>query len=645
VTVTIGADSGADGKTPLRVAVVGHVDHGKSTVVGRLVHDTGSLPEGKLEQIRAVSAKRGMPFEWAFVLDAFQAERDQGITIDTTQIRLKTAQRSYVLVDAPGHKEFLRNMVTGAATADAALLVVDAKEGLKEQTRRHGYLLSLLGVAEIGVAVNKMDLVGYDAGRFQTVVKEVGEYLASIGVTVRAMVPVSGREGDWIVRPSPRMAWYPGPSLVGLLDGFRRPTPLVRRPLRLPVQDVYKFDERRVVAGRVESGVLEIGDRLTFSPSGKSARVATIECWSVPTLPIMAEAGQSIGITLDEPIFVERGHIGHRDPTLPGESAPIETNVFRSRLVWLGRTPLAKAKRYKMKLATAEHVVEVQAIQKVIDVEDLGAIAPQSIVEAGVPYGGIAEVVLRSRALIGLDEYKALPRTGRFALVDGYDLAAGGTIDMEGYPRLRQGIQVKSQNISTVSPRVALEERWRANGHRSGVLWLTGLSGAGKTTLSLELEQALFRRGWHVTVLDGDNVRHGLSADLGFSPEDRAENIRRVGEVAALFARSGMIVITAFISPYRADRDRVRRIAPDMFHEVYIKADLSVCEGRDPKGLYRKARAGEIRDFTGISAPYEEPEAPELVIDTGKSDVGLCLRDLKSYVDQCFVLDNKDLTE
>ncbi len=613
----------AEPTTPLRVALAGHVDHGKSTLVGRLVHDTGSLPEGKLEAIRASSAKRGMPFEWAFLLDAFQAERDQGITIDTTQVWLKTKKRTYTLVDAPGHKEFLRNMVTGAAAADGALLVVDAKEGVREQSRRHAYLLGLLGLTQIVVAVNKMDLVGYEQARFAEVARDIESYLASLGVAPKAVIPVSGREGDNIAERSKATPWYHGPTLVEAIDGFQpQPSP-VDQALRFPIQDVYKFDERRILAGRIESGRLKVGDTIAFSPGGRKAKVASIEAWPEDAKPKEAEAGRSIGITLDDQIFVERGQIGHHE-----ESGPAETNSLRARIVWLGRQPLVRGKRYKLKLATAEHPVEVQTIERVIDTADLAS-RPADAVGAGE----IAEVVLRARATLAVDDARTMARTGRFVLVDGYDVAGGGTVSLDGHARSRRDA-IRSTNVTKVEGRIELAERWQANGHRSGILWFTGLSGAGKSTLAVELEQHLFRKGWHVAVLDGDNIRYGLSSDLGFSPADREENIRRVGEVAALFARAGIIVITAFISPYRGDRDRVRKIVPDLFHEVHVKADLATCERRDPKGLYAKARAGKIQEFTGISAPYEAPEAPELVVDTAAHSLEACLGQLSAYVER-----------
>ena len=612
-----------DVTAPLRVALAGHVDHGKSTLVGRLVHDTGSLPEGKLEAIRASSAKRGMPFEWAFLLDAFQAERDQGITIDTTQVWLKTAKRNYTLVDAPGHKEFLRNMVTGAAAADGALLVVDAKEGVREQSRRHAYLLSLLGLTQIVVAVNKMDLVEYAQARFAEVAREIESYLESLGVAPKGVIPVSGREGDNVASRSPAMPWYNGPTLVEAIDGFKPSPSPVDQPLRFPIQDVYKFDERRILAGRIESGRLKVGDTLAFAPGGRKAKIASIEAWPEDAKPTEAEAGRSIGITLDDQIFVERGQIGHLE-----ESGPVETNSLRARIVWLGRQPLVRGKRYKLKLATSEHAVEVQTIERVIDTADLASRAADAVAA-----GEIAEVVLRARATLAVDDARTMARTGRFVLVDGYDVAGGGTITLDGHAHTRRDV-IRSTNVKREVGRIELAERWQANGHKSGILWLTGLSGAGKSTLAIELEQHLFRKGWHVTVLDGDNIRHGLSADLGFAPEDRTENIRRIGEVAALFARAGIIVITAFISPYRADRDRVRKIAPDLFHEVHVSADLATCEKRDPKGLYAKARAGKIQEFTGISAPYEAPESPELVVDTGTHSLEACLGQLSDYVER-----------
>jgi len=608
----------------LKLVVVGHVDHGKSTLVGRLLNETDSLPTGKVAAIQAMCERRGMPFEWAFVMDALQAERDQGITIDTTQIWLRTPRRDTVIIDAPGHKEFLKNMVTGAAQADAALLVIDAQEGVREQSRRHGYLLHLLGLRQVAVIVNKMDLVGYDQARFRALEGEIRDYLGGLRLTASAIVPIVARDGDNILHRSARMPWYQGATIIEALGDFHPLSATTDLPLRLPIQDVYKFDERRILVGRIESGWLKVGDRLLFSPQNRTAHVASIEAWGVDKLPTEAEAGQAVGITLDEQLFVERGALASHV-----ERAPIETDVFRARLFWLGREPLEVGRLLKLKLHTAETMVTVQSIERVIDTGDLSATDATQ-----VERNAVAEVILRARAMLALDPHGSCPRTGRFVLVDGYDIAGGGIVSMEGYADQRSRLTAKATNVVRVEHRVSIEERVRRNGHQGGVIWLTGLSGAGKSTIAIEVERRLFAKGAQVYVLDGDNLRFGLNSDLGFTPTDRAENIRRVGEVAALFARAGFIVLSAFISPYRADRERARTAAENQFHEVHVRADLSVCESRDPKGLYKKARAGEIADFTGISAPYEAPEHPALVIDTGHGSIAQCVDQLLAYIDE-----------
>ena len=615
---------------PIKIVIVGHVDHGKSTLIGRLFHDTGSLPDGKTEAIQAMCERRGMPFEWAFLMDALKAERDQGVTIDVSHIHFKTAQREFVLIDAPGHREFLKNMVTGAAQADAAVLVVDAEEGVQEQTRRHAYLLHLLGIRQVVVAINKMDIVDFSETRFQHVAAEVKDYLSDLGIDLQhtLLIPVSSRDGDNIVNLSERMPWYEGVTLADSLDLFQPPVPSLQLPLRFPVQDVYKFDQRRIFAGRIESGHLNIGDTLLFSPSNKTARVSSIESWNTKE-PIMAvRAGESIGVTLDEQLFVERGEMASL-VTNP----PMLSNVFRGKLFWLGHKPLVAGNRYKLKLCTAEFQVEVEKVERVIDVKDLGSSESDR-----VERNAVAEVVLRSRGLMCLDPFDVNMVTGRFVLVEDYDIVGGGLISMDGYADQRPGQTIRSTNIFRVEHRVPVEDRWHTNGHKGGILWMTGLSGAGKSTLGFFLEQHLFRKGYQVYVLDGDNIRHGLCADLGFSPEDRFENIRRVGNAAALFARAGFLVITAFISPYRSDRDRIRAVAPDIFHEIHIDANLAVCEERDPKGLYLKARKGEIADFTGVSAPYEAPLLPELRVDTAAHSPEECLAILSDYVSRNFAL-------
>jgi len=617
----------AAARPPLHIVVVGHVDHGKSTLVGRVLSETGALDEAKVETLREVCTKRGMPFEWAFVMDALQAERDQGITIDTSQLHFKTAKRPYLIIDAPGHKEFLKNMITGAAAAEAAVLVIDALEGVQEQSRRHGYLLHLLGLRQIAVAVNKMDLIDWDRSRFLAVESEITSYLAAIGVKPTHVVPVSGRGGDNISSASDKAPWYHGPTLLGALDGFEPAAPVTDLPLRLPVQDVYKLDARRIVAGRIESGHLKVGDRLVFAPTDKSARIATIEAWAGTDIQRQtASAGESVGITLDEPIFVERGQIAH----LAEQPLQIGTEI-RARIFWLGKAPLEAGTRLKLKLATAETVVEVTEIEAVVDVADLAQSAGSE-----VPRNAVAEVVLTARAPLAFEPFTLNPKLGRFVLVAGWDIVGGGVI-----AEPVAGSAKAAANIFSVDHKVQPGDRARTNGHTGGVLWLTGLSGAGKSTIAMELECRLFRKGWQVTVLDGDNVRNGLCGDLGFGPADRTENIRRVGEVAQLFAQAGMVAIVSFISPSQADRDRARAIRPEVFHEVHVATPLEECERRDPKGLYKLARAGEIPEFTGISAPYEPPASPELTLDTSKG-VEESVAELLAYVERAFSLGGRE---
>jgi bifunctional enzyme CysN/CysC len=624
-----GAAVGTAPRGSLKIVIVGHVDHGKSTLIGRLLYDTGSLPEEKVRAVEEVSRKRGKPVEWAFLLDAFQAERDQGITIDSSRIGFRSDKRDYVIIDAPGHKEFIANMVSGAASADAALLVIDAHEGVREQSRRHGYLLNMLGIQQVAVIVNKMDQEGFSLQRFKEVEREIADYLASIDVKPTFIIPVSARGGQNIASRAEEMPWYNGVTVLSALDTFAPQPTAEDRDLRMPVQDVYKFDDRRIIVGRIETGTLRVGDKVLFSPSNKLQTVKTIEAWNEDTLPLKASAGQTVGFTLDEQIFVERGDIVSH-----AEAPPFETNVFKAHLFWLGRNPLEVGRIYTMKLATSRRDVIVERIERLIDTDTL-----QHNEGTAVERHGIAEVVVRTRrGMIALDEYSTVPSLGRFVLLDGYDVVGGGIISMDGYPDQRDVVTVKSTNITPVDYTITRDMREQQTGHKGGVLWFTGLSGAGKSTLAVGLEKELFRRGYHVYVLDGDNVRAGLNSNLGFSPEDRAENIRRVGEVAALFAQSGMIVITAFISPYRTDRDRAREAAGEQFHEIHVASDLETCESRDIKGLYAKARRGEIPEFTGISAPYEAPLAPELVVDTQEHNVEECVTQLADYIAEKFHL-------
>lgn len=600
----------------LKIVFVGHVDHGKSTLIGRILHDTHSLPKGKVASIQQACAAESVEFEFAFLLDALLEEQAQNITIDTTQIPFRTERRRYVIIDAPGHKEFLKNMITGAASADAAVLVIAADEGVREQSQRHAYLLGLLGIRQIVVLVNKMDLAGYSEAVFRKIVRESTAFLGSLQLNARDFIPASGRSGENVATAGASLPWYSGPTLLQALDQLEPVAVATEQPLRFVVQDVYRFDERRIIAGRIESGTLRVGDQLVFSPANKHATVATIEAWNAAP-PIEVIAGDSVGVTFSEQIFVERGYVGSH----PSER-PIEANRFRAEIFWLAETALAKDRRYTLRLATQEVQCHVVAIEQVMDSSTL-AVNAGAVEQVG--RNEVGRVTLQTRAPLVLDNYDRVPALGRFVLVDDGRIAGGGIISGGIYTNRAE---VKSKNIFWSEGRITAERRALQNGHRGAVVWLTGLSGAGKSTIAQALEAELFSRGMHTCVLDGDNIRHGLNSNLGFSPEDRVENIRRVSEVAKLLADSGAVAITAFISPYRTDRRRAREIALEAkadFIEVFVDAPLGVCEARDPKQLYKKARAGKIREFTGIDAPYEAPEDPEIVLRTAEHTLDECI--------------------
>jgi bifunctional enzyme CysN/CysC len=596
----------------LKVVFVGHVDHGKSTLIGRILHDTGSLPEGKIDEIKKACAAEGMEFEFAFLLDALLEEQKQNVTIDTTQIPFRTSRRRYAIIDAPGHKEFLKNMITGASSADAAILVIGADEGVREQSRRHAYLLSLLGIKQIIVVVNKMDLVGFSEARFQEIERDYRKFLTSLGLEGRAFIPASAKQGENVARATMKMKWYCGANVLETLDLLQPQKPDINLPLRFCVQDVYRFNGRRIIAGRIETGTLRVGDQLVFSPANKSSVVATIERWNAPPNG-PAVAGDSIGITLSEQIFVERGYVASQE-----NETPIETNRFHADLFWIVREPLRLGHFYDLRLATQDVKCQVVSIEQVTDSSTLET---KSDGREQLERNEIGKLTIQSRGPLVMDNHDRIPNLGRFVIVDDARICGGGTIFGGVYTDRKAA---KSKNIFWTEGKITARERALRSGHRGAVVWLTGLSGAGKSTIAQALERELFHRAVDTYVLDGDNIRHGLNSNLGFAPEDRVENIRRVSEVAKLMADAGTVVVTAFISPYRMDRRRAREIALEgnaEFIEVFVDAPLEVCETRDPKNLYKKARAGEIRDFTGIGAPYEAPEDPEIVVHTDQQTV------------------------
>jgi bifunctional enzyme CysN/CysC len=614
------------GAEQLKIVILGHVDHGKSTLVGRLLHDTGSLPEGKLEQLQQIAERRRVPFEWANLMDALQAERDQNISIDTAQIWFHTQKRRYVIIDAPGHKEFIKNMVTGAAQAEAALLLIDAHEGVQENSRRHGYLLDLLGIRQVAVLINKMDLVNYSHERFNAIEAEYRTWLTQVGLEPSRFIPISARQGDNIAAPGNNMPWWKGPTVVETLDEFKAARSLSEQPLRFPIQDVYRFDHRRILAGRVESGRIRVGDRLVFAPSNKASTVKTIERWNAPARDF-AEAGESIGITLTDQVFVERGAVA-----APENAPPYALPCFQARVFWLGKQPFMPGRKYRLKLATQEVECHIEKLERVIDASTLQTVQ-RPATDSFVGRHEAAELTLRTKKPVAFDSVNEVAATGRFVIVDGFDVAGGGVIVPGNYPRRTADSLHKSHNIYWTSGRVTPVQRALHHGHAGRVVWLTGLSCSGKSTIATELERELFERGKLVYVLDGDNMRHGLCNDLGFSPKDRRENIRRIGEVAKLFADAGMICITAFISPYREDREAIRRsLPPGQFVEVYLNVPLEVCELRDTKGLYAKARAGKIREFTGVSAPYEAPTKAEIELPTAQLTLGECVCQITDFL-------------
>jgi bifunctional enzyme CysN/CysC len=608
MTVTPSISSTPNGTTrpQVRIVIVGHVDHGKSTLVGRLLHETGSLPEGKLEMLRTVSARRGMPFEWSFLLDALQTERDQGITIDTTQIRFRTKSRDVVLIDAPGHAEFLRNMITGASQADAAVLIIDALEGVRDQTRRHGYLLHLLGIRQVAIVVNKMDRVDFSAARFAEISAEISAHLTGLGVTPSAVIPISARDGDGVAERTPRIGWYNGPTVVEALDALEPARPLAQLALRLPVQAIYKFDDRRIVAGRIESGHLAAGDEIVIMPAGKVARIRSVEGWPVTPVKGTQTAERSVGITLDRDLFIERGdviaHVG---------SVPRDTRRLRARIFWLHDKPLVQGASILVRLGTRETRATVVAIEKAVDPGELSSVETRSIAR-----NHVGEIDVSLAQALAADPFTDNPRTGRLVIEVNGRIAGGGLV-----LSVDSGQRAIPADIVPVESALRPDERSARYRHGGAVIWLTGLPGSGKSTLARALESRLFGNGGSPVLLDGDTLRAGLNSDLGFSAADRTENIRRLAEVATHLARNGQIAIVAAVSPSAEDRAAARRIADTAFREVYVATPVEVCESRDPKGHYAKARAGALHAFTGIGNDYQPPVASDLTIDTSTCSV------------------------
>ena len=523
------------------IVIIGHVDHGKSTLVGRLLADTGALPQGKLDAVREQCRRNARPFEYAFLLDALKEEQAQGITIDSARCFFKSARRDYIIIDAPGHLEFLKNMISGAARAEAGLLVIDAKEGVQENSRRHGYLMSLLGIRQIAVCVNKMDLVHFDQAVFDAIRVEYSDFLRRVGIEPVAFLPISAFGGDNVVARSDRMPWHAGSTVLDTVDGFVKEPPPFDKPLRMPVQDVYKFtehgDERRIVAGRIETGRVAVGDEVVFQPSGKKARIATIEEFNAAAPPATAQAGQSTGVTLTTQLYVRPGEVMCR----VGQTAPRLTSRLRATLFWLSHQPMIKGKRYKLKLAGARLPAWLTEVSAVMDASTLGSDSQRQQIERH----DVAECVLETLRPVAVDLAADIPQLGRFVIIDNYEIAGGGIV-LAADPTRQTLVDklVQAREKAWDRSTIAAAARSSRYNQRGTLLLLTGPAGAGKRTLARKLEERLFQGGRLVYYLGLSNSLVG-GGDLDSSGSDeRDEYLRRLGEVAHLFTDAGLILIT-----------------------------------------------------------------------------------------------------
>lgn len=562
----------------LRVVITGHVDHGKSTVIGRLLADTGSLPEGKLEELRKYCQRNAKPFEYAFLLDTLKDERAQGITIDASRIFFKTARRRYIVLDAPGHIEFLRNMVTGASRADAALIVIDAKEGVRENSRRHGYLLSMLGIRQVVVLVNKMDLVGYERAVFDHVAADYTRFLEQVRIRPLHIIPVAAYPGDNIAVPSEKLRWYGGPTVLDALDELRADAPPLKAPLRMPVQAVYKFteldDNRRIVAGTIETGTLRVGDTIVFYPSGKRTTVASIEGFNQP-LATHAAAGDATGFTMAEQVYVARGEI----VTRADQEKPHVTTRFRANLFWLGRTPMITKREYLLKLGTARVVARLQAIERIIDASTLDPLDGQPQIERHQ----VADCVIEVARPLAFDSSDELVTTGRFVIVDDYEIAGGGIIrealqDSQSPVRDR----VMKRNAQWDASHISEGRRAERYSQRPALILITGDESTDRKGLARECEARLFEQGRFVYFLGMGNVVHGVDADIAGVGGTRPEHLRRLGEVANILLDAGLIVVAAAANLMAHEIDALRTaIGEDRLHTVWIGEARETNEATD----------------------------------------------------------------
>ena len=588
-------------KSLLRFITCGSVDDGKSTLIGRLLYESKMLFEDQLAAIEADSKKwgtQGGEIDFALLVDGLAAEREQGITIDVAYRFFSTDRRKFIVADTPGHEQYTRNMVTGASTADLAVILIDARKGVLTQTRRHSYLVSLIGIKKVVLAINKMDLVDFSAEVFARIDDEYRAFAAQLGIESITSIPLSALQGDNMTEPSPKTPWYHGPTLMGLLETIEVADDAHAQPARLPVQWVNRPNlDFRGFCGMLSSGTLAPGDRIRVQPSGRESRVKRIVS-TAGDLPI-AVAGQSVTVTLEDEVDISRGDV------ISAADAPAEVaDQFECTLVWMAEEPMLPGRQYLLKLGTRTVNATITEPKHKVNVNTLEKLAAKKL-----ELNEIGVCNLSLDRVIAFDPYARNRDTGGFILIDRMNNHTVGAGMLHFALRRAHNIHLQPLDVDRAARSAALAQK-------PVVLWFTGLSGAGKSTIANLVEMRLHARGRHSYLLDGDNVRHGLNRDLGFTEADRVENVRRVAEVAALMVDAGLIVLTAFISPYRADRAMARsRVPEDAFIEIHVDTPLEVAESRDVKGLYKKARRGELRNFTGIDAPYEAPEKPEMRID------------------------------
>ncbi len=591
-------------KSLLRFITCGSVDDGKSTLIGRLLYDSKMIFEDQLAALQSDSAKHGTQGEeidFALLVDGLAAEREQGITIDVAYRFFTTEKRKFIVADTPGHEQYTRNMVTGASTADLAVILVDARKGVLKQTRRHSYLVHLLGIKHLVLAVNKMDLVDYDQRKFDEIVRDYGEFAKEAGIEDFTAIPISGFKGDNITAaPCSNTPWYHGHALIEHLETVKLAnTAAQERSFRMPVQWVNRPNlDFRGFAGLIAGGTVKPGDMVRIVPAGKTSTVKTISTFDGDMDE--AVAGQSVTITLADEVDCSRG-----DVIAAAGDPPEASDQFCSTIVWMDETAMKPGRGYWLKLGSQMVTATVQPPKYEIDVNSLDHLAAKTLELNSI---GVAE--FSTDRPITFESYEKNRELGGFILIDKFSNAtvAAGMIDFS----LR-----RAQNVHWQPTTITRDDHSSLKNQRPRVLWFTGLSGSGKSTIANEVEKQLALMNRHTFLLDGDNVRHGLNKDLGFTETDRIENIRRIGEVSKLMADAGLIVLTAFISPFRAERQMVREMLPDgEFIEVFVDTPLEVAEARDVKGLYKKARDGELKNFTGIDSPYEAPETPEIRVNT-----------------------------